>query len=273
MTAPRRYTEAEIAAIFEQAAADQQEAQPEGGLTLEELQQIGAASGLDPALVARAARRLDTQPLPAPPPPRAFGARTAVAHTAELPGPLSDAAWDRLVVDLRDTFHARGTLRTEGRTREWSNGNLHVMAEPVGEGHRVRFRSTNANVQARLGMSLVFPFLALFIGVALLAKGKDAALVMPLMMLLGAAGLYGWSRAEAARWAATREGQFEVLGRRAAALAEGPEARPEALAAPPQPAGGALASEPSAARLDAALLEADPSAAHPRSSEATRTRS
>src|SRR5690606_34000637 len=63
MPADRRYTEAELHAIFERAAKRQEEARraeaaSHGGLTLAELQEIGEASGIDPAHVAAAAAEL-----------------------------------------------------------------------------------------------------------------------------------------------------------------------------------------------------------------------
>jgi DNA-3-methyladenine glycosylase II len=37
---------------------------------------------------------------------------------------LSDDQWDRLVVDLRETFNAAGIVGREGSLRQWRNGNL-----------------------------------------------------------------------------------------------------------------------------------------------------
>ena len=58
----RRYTKDEIKAIFEEAANAQETArrtsQQDEGLTLEELQAIGAESGITPEFIARAAARL-----------------------------------------------------------------------------------------------------------------------------------------------------------------------------------------------------------------------
>ena len=62
----RRYSDEEVAAIFERAAKSQaglqRQQQPHAlqhGMTLAELQQIGRDVGIPPELVARAARDID----------------------------------------------------------------------------------------------------------------------------------------------------------------------------------------------------------------------
>ena len=55
----RTYTEEEVAAIFERAAKEQQESlqkmNKNAGLSLSELQEIGEQTGIDPALISKAA--------------------------------------------------------------------------------------------------------------------------------------------------------------------------------------------------------------------------
>src|SRR5687767_272399 len=111
----RRFNEAEVAAILEKAAEAQHTNSgqlPSGeGMTLAELQAIGSEAGIDPRLVAQAANALDK---PGRPTSRSFlGLPIGVGRTIELGRRLSDDEWDRLVVDLRETFDARGTIRQE----------------------------------------------------------------------------------------------------------------------------------------------------------------
>ena len=119
MSPERQYNEDEVAAIFKQATADQKSAQPQlppgGGLLLAELEEIGKEAGITPEYIARAAASLDRIG-PIPSPAKAFGVPISVARTVELPGPLSDQAWHRLVADLRETFQATGEVRQEGGT-------------------------------------------------------------------------------------------------------------------------------------------------------------
>src|SRR5688572_29338664 len=136
----RRYSEEEIAAIFERATEAQQKSQrgqsAGSGLTLNELQQIGREIGMTPEVVAQAARSIDHRP--AETSRRFFGVPIAVGRTVELERKMTDEEWERLVVDLRETFDAKGTVRHEGSLRQWTNGNLQVLLEPTAKGHRLR---------------------------------------------------------------------------------------------------------------------------------------
>src|SRR4051794_22930180 len=107
----RRYTDDEIAAIFRSAADDRQVVEKqlprESGLTLSDLQAIGREVGIMPDAVARAAVTLEVQG-------RAsqrtwLGLPIGVARSVALSRRLTDDEWERLVVQLRETFNARGT--------------------------------------------------------------------------------------------------------------------------------------------------------------------
>ena len=143
MSPERQYNEQEVAAIFEHAAAGQEAAQRQlprgGGLSLVELEQIGKEAGITPEYIARAAAAIERTG-PIPPPTTYFGFPVSVARTVDLPGPLSDQEWDRLVADLRETFQATGEVRSEGSLRQWRNGNLHALIEPTDSGHRLSLR-------------------------------------------------------------------------------------------------------------------------------------
>jgi hypothetical protein len=145
----RRYDENETAEIFARAAEARpapSRALPAGeGMTLAELQEIGRQAGMSIEQVAEAARSLDRPAQPAP--VKLLGLEIGVGRTVQLDRRLSDAEWERLVVLLRDTFQARGALRTDGSLRQWTNGNLQVLVEPSGSGERVRLRTRNANAQ------------------------------------------------------------------------------------------------------------------------------
>jgi len=227
MTEERRYSDDEIAAIFEQAAEAQEAAhrsRPHGeGLTLAELQQIGRESGITPEFIARAAANVDRAPHREP---RAtlLGLSVGVARTADVPGPLTDAAWDRLVVDLRATFQAAGTVKRDGSLREWRNGNLHVLAEPTESGYRLHFRTRKGNAQQSLTLSFFFlligaVFLSLFA-----AQGASEPGMMVIMSLFIAAGLggAGVTAYQLPRWAEERERQMEAIAARAIERAAAP---------------------------------------------------
>lgn len=152
----RRYSEEEVAEIFKQATEVQQQARrhlpPGEGMTLADLQAIGHEVGVPAELVAQAARALDAE---GPPVTRRFlGMPLGVGRTVELGRWLTEAEWERLVVDLRDTFDARGVVRADGSLRQWTNGNLQVLLEPGHGGHRLRMRTFNATARALMTSGL-----------------------------------------------------------------------------------------------------------------------
>ncbi|MEZ4702115.1 MAG: hypothetical protein R2834_17405 [Rhodothermales bacterium] len=225
----RRYSEKEIAAIFEEAARAQETARSKSGspegLTLAELQAIGAESGITPEFIARAAAHLD-RPEGSVVRESLLGLPLSVGYTADLPGPMSDEAWGRMVADLRDTFEAQGRIREEGALRTWSNGNLRVAVEPSDAGWRLRMRTTKGNARAGFSMA-VFAFIMGAIFFLLWMTGimpeiKQAGLISGMTFFL-AAGLASMSvpMVQLPRWARTRRRQMEEVARRALERAAG----------------------------------------------------
>jgi hypothetical protein len=128
---------------------------------------------------------------------------------------MTDAEWERLVVDLRETFAARGVIRTEGSFRQWSNGNLQVLVEPDGEGQRVRFRTVR-------GMSRSLMFFGLgAIGVAAVAALTSMLngltpqeLSQVLTIAVTGAGFFALGALPLPRWAKLRQRQMDELAER-----------------------------------------------------------
>jgi hypothetical protein len=149
-----RYDDDEVHAIFARAAnrqeeAEQAEAASKAGLTLTELQQIGAAAGIDAEHVADAARALALR-----------GPGSAVTepsnpweilHSQVLPVPVSDRAWEQVVGELRRTFKKNGTISQFGDSREWSSSDeagstpIRLRIEPCAGGARVTLRRDAAS--------------------------------------------------------------------------------------------------------------------------------
>jgi hypothetical protein len=228
----RRYNDDEVDAIFARAS----EVEPEGprqlhsgeGRTLSELQAIGQEAGLSPEAVAEAARSLD-QPVQ-PQPARFLGLPLGVARTVKLNRRLTDAEWERLVVQLRETFEARGRLRDEGAFRSWSNGNLQVLLEPDGEGQRIRFRTMHGQSRALMFMGLGLVGLSIVGWVAgMLAIGGNgggfdligAGSELGSLALIGAAS-FGFGALRLPGWAKRRREQMEALARRITQLPPDP---------------------------------------------------
>ncbi len=210
----RRYNDEEVDAIFRVASDErslvERQLPSQHGLTLADLQAIGRDVGIAPDAVARAAGALDVQ---AQPTRRTFlGLPIGVGRTVELNRKMSDEEWERLVVQLREVFHARGATRTDGALRQWTNGNLHVLLEPTANGHRLRFGTYNAAARASISMGLVAVSITLASAVATALSGTLIHAV-PGVMFLGLAGLgmIANGAVRLPRWARLRGRQMEQL--------------------------------------------------------------
>src|SRR5690349_20084222 len=201
----RRYNDKEMAAIFRAATeglpGPRREVPREEGLTLADLQTIGREVGISPDAVAQAAQALDISRGPAS---RTFlGLPIGVARTVNLNRRLTDPECERLVVQLRDVFDARGTTRSDGSFRQWTNGNLQVLLEPIETGHRLRFRTVHGAARASIGAGLAALGVTATVAIATAVSGhlRDAmsGIVFLLaagvgMILNGAIPLSGWAR-------------------------------------------------------------------------------
>src|SRR5213594_1126289 len=189
--AERRYNDKEIAAIFRAAAEEgpqspQREVARDEGLTLAELQAIGSEVGIPSDAVAQAARAVDVRLGAAS---RTFlGLPIGVARTVNLNRRLTDEEWERLVVQLREVFNARGRTRSDGSLRQWTNGNLQVLLEPTATGHRLRFGTTHGAARGAIGVGFAFLGVTATIAVATALSGTFVSAVpgMAFLFLSGA---------------------------------------------------------------------------------------
>lgn len=231
----RRYSDDEVAAIFARTteARPTKPGQPVAsrGLTLSELQEIGREVGIAPDEVARAAKSLDQTSLPLA---KTFlGLPIGVGRTVELGRMVSDEEWERFVVELRDTFEARGSLGSSGSLRHWSNGNLQVLLEPTAHGHRLRMRTTKGSARSLMTAGLALLGLAGAATVAgyatggALGSGVIENVGVMAMMGLGALGA---GALQVPSWARLRRRQMDELADRLA-----PASLPPGSAAPTDP--------------------------------------
>lgn len=227
MTQDRRYDDDEVAAIFELATEPaSRRSLPSSssgdGMTLAQLQEIGREVGLPPERIAEAASALEVRRR-ALPRRRVLGVPVGVAHVVDLPRAPTDAEWERIVADLRQTFGARGTLGSHGGLREWANGNLHAFIEPGAAGQQLRLTTTKGDVAPFISMGLAMMFVALIMAVAMFVKDKAVVemLVPALFAAVGATAI-GVNLARLPGWAGTREEQFQLVGQRTLALLSAP---------------------------------------------------
>lgn len=227
----RRYSEDEIAAIFERAAKAQQTARRQlrsgEGLTLAELQEIGRDVGLPSDLVVEAARSIDQVGRPTS--RKFFGLPIGVGRTIELDRRLSEEEWQRLVGDLRETFDARGSIRYDGPFRQWTNGNLQALLEPTAAGHRLRLQTVKGNARSLMTAGMALLGVAAATSIASLATVGLGGLPEGVVLLAAMGlGMFGLGALRLPGWARLRRRQMEAVAERLAlsVRAEPPELPP-----------------------------------------------
>src|SRR6266536_4336931 len=203
--AERRYSDKEIAAIFRAATEAQtnppREVPADEGLTLSDLQAIGREVGIPADAVAHAAQAVDVRVGAAS--RTILGLPLGVARTVNLNRRLTDEEWERLVVQLREVFNARGRTRSDGSLRQWTNGNLQVLLEPTETGHRLRVRTLHGAARASMGAGLAALGVTAPVAVATAISGHLGDAIPGIVFLLatgmamivnGALRLPGWAR-------------------------------------------------------------------------------
>lgn len=212
MNPERRYTEEEVGKILDRATEADLERGAGGstGLTLRELHEIGKEVGISEEVITQAATSLD-RPAPRQAATQTFlGQTIGVGRTVEFPRPLTDKEWNRLVVDLRETFDAKGKILDEGPFRQWTNGNLQALLEPTDTGQRLRLRTLKSNARSFQGMGAGFMLGGVSLGIgSLLGVVQNAPSVL-LFGVMGAAFFLS-SRLTVPQWARTRTRQFDEI--------------------------------------------------------------
>ena len=217
-----RFTEEEVAAILKDAAEAQYSNDPllpsGGGLTLAELQSIGREVGISAEMIQKSAQRLK----PARQPTRKFlGLPLCVAQTVEFDRKLTDQEWERIVVDLRETFEAQGVVRSQGSLRQWTNGNLQALLEPTATGQRLRMRTVKGNAPGLIGGGILVFSAATAALVTAFATGvaHDTGLMMSILATMtGGAGMFSASALGLPGWARRRQQQMDQIAERAALM-------------------------------------------------------
>lgn len=226
----RRYTDEEVAAIFRIATEEPQSLPvriaPQDGLSLDELQEVGGEVGISPEAVRHAARLMELHGRAAT--TSLLGLPIGVERTIVLDRRITDEEWERLVVEFREVFGAKGTVRTAGSLREWTNGNLQALLEPSGTGHRLRLRTMKESARISLVSGLAMIAFAGVIAAAN-ALGGAAGNALPGVAILSLAGLglIGNAALRLPGWARLRARQMEGIIPKLALPPGSPETPPQ----------------------------------------------
>jgi hypothetical protein len=223
MSNERRYSEEEIAEIFEGAAAPRLTRGPDRskseGLSLGDLQAIGREVGLEPDRIAEAAAALDRRHREERHRESYLWMPIGVGRTVELPRAPTDREWSLLVSELRETFRAEGKDKSWGDMRQWKNGNLRATIEPTEEGYRLRIATRKGNAAAANSLGITWLLVGLVMAVGGFVSGDplDRAFLPTLFISLGLAA-FAFNILRLPRWAAEREQQIEYITSRARSL-------------------------------------------------------
>jgi hypothetical protein len=213
----RRYNEDEIAAIFQQAAEGPE---PQGtsiqsaggeGMTLAELQDIGREVGISPEAIDRAAKSLELRPRAGT---RKFlGLTIGVERMIDLGRRLTEDEWERLVVELREVFGARGTVSSSGSFRQWTNGNLQALLEPTQNGQRLRLRTTKGSFPTSMAAGGMMLFAGIFTAIATSLAGHfaGAAAIDAAIFSAVGSGIIGSAALRLPSWARLRAQQMDSI--------------------------------------------------------------
>lgn len=222
----RRYREDEAREILSLATAgdarDQSLPAEAGGLTLDELQRLGHAAGIEPARVAQAAEMLDARGKPATV-RRSFGLPIAVSRVIDLPRAPTEREWERLIAEFRTEFGAHGQVTTSGGLREWSHGNLRISVEPTEHGEQLRLSDLKEDAVAINGLGFGLLAMSVLVGGVIAADGQPRKALLA-AGVFGGMALFAFFAAKLTRtpaWARERAEQMAAIGERAARLLSG----------------------------------------------------
>ena len=185
-------------------------------MTLAKLQEIGREVGIAPEAIAHAAQTLiDTGN---PTTRRFIGFPIGVGRSVDIDRKISEQEWEQIVVDLRQTFDARGRLKQEGGFRQWTNGNLQALIEPTPTGTRFRVNTFNANARAFMLGGLAFAGIGAVTLIAAIGAGVTDIRWNSIVEMGGiGAALFAFGSLRLPGWARLRQRQMgEIIARVAA---------------------------------------------------------
>jgi hypothetical protein len=185
----RRFSDRDMNAIIQRAAALQQEASSDkaSGPTLDQIQQAASELGISPEMVARAADEISSSP------PDVglsrFGSPTAAVYSRSAEGVLQEHELPGLLKEIRRLTGRVGYPRSMGDSFEWQSNQpdgLHISLTPRNGKTLIDVRASFGNwVGACIGLSV---FCSLAIGLPSIGElGLDIGGALTVGLLLASA--------------------------------------------------------------------------------------
>jgi hypothetical protein len=202
----RIFSEKEIGLVLKRAAEIQGK-QPRTtgyGLSMEELQQLAAESGLDPELVVAAALELDSDD--AAEGTNWWGGPLTLTLVRVVEGPLSDDTWEEMLAVLRRQYKETGITEQRGSTRQWS-----FSARDQRKGHLI---ATCKGGRTELEFFWANPTLAIpFAVIPLVLSLISLPIIMEESGLVGGMAFLAWLGIVTVLWTAAGTGVGLIGGR------------------------------------------------------------
>ncbi len=211
----RRYADDQVREIFSLAttgdAPDRLLPEDSGGLTLGEIQRIGTEAGIEPALVAQAAAKLDARGTQSPV-QRSLGLPIGMSRVVPLSRAPTDQEWGQLVTQFRTTFGMPGQATTSGGLHEWTQGDVHIAIEPTEAGWQLRLTARNELGVVLNGLGIVTGGMSLLMSAVVASAGKPEK-VLAVFAMFGGISLaaFATNLIRAPRWARSRQQQIATI--------------------------------------------------------------
>lgn len=261
---PKLFSEKQISTILRRATEMQQGAKTTDptGLTFEELQQIAAEAGIDPAYLTAA---ISEQEQAGDVDERFYwlGAPTSVELERVIPGEVSEKQWEEMVDEIRRSFKLVGASGRVGQSREWTHDSKEQQAQVTVTSREGQTKIRLFTRHPQVAAVTFLPALSLGIMIPVLISEGLALTLLPGLFasIVAIAGLFMALRFLFSRLIRGKQRKAQqLLDRLQQIVAE------SAKAASPQPL-----PEPTA-RLDTSLLteEGEPEAARAQAPSRTR---
>ncbi len=184
----RRFSEQEVRAILERAAAMQSEGGSAGdsrAMTLAEIELAAAEAGLDRALVRRAAAEVRAPRLQDHTPAKSvfLGAPKRLVVETVIPGAITESDHGALVGIIQDAMGAMGNLQSMGDSLSWSP----QLPNPSGRQLMVTVRNEDGTIHVRAEENLSLLASSYFGGLLGGLGGGGLGLIAPLAIFLARA--------------------------------------------------------------------------------------
>lgn len=150
---PRLYDEKEVGKLLKRATELQREdgirGRAGGGMSLAELEEIGAEAGIDPAFLRRAAAELASGDVDPTLWEQVAGEQMTLVREAVLPGELPPEGFERVVAAIQQSSREHGQPSLLGRTLTWQ-AETASKARTIQVTVSVRTGETHVRVEERL---------------------------------------------------------------------------------------------------------------------------